>query len=36
VKIVYGNSKFKVWKATDDNSRNIIRRFDNYTKVAEK
>lgn len=36
VKIVYGNSKYKTWKSTDENTRNIILRFNNYTKIAEK
>jgi len=36
VKIVYGQSRFKVWKATDNNSRNILMRPENYTKTAEK
>jgi len=36
VKIIYGNSKYKTWKSTDENIRNIILRFDNYTKIAEK
>ncbi|MDQ1160713.1 uncharacterized protein YxeA [Chryseobacterium sp. SORGH_AS 447] len=36
VKIVYGNSKYKTWKSTDENTRNIILRSNNYTKIAEK
>jgi len=36
VKIVYDNSKFKVWKSSDENPRNIIKRFDNYTKLKEE
>ncbi|WP_294284191.1 hypothetical protein [uncultured Chryseobacterium sp.] len=33
VKIVYGQNRFKVWKATDNNS---LMREENYQKTAEK
>ncbi len=36
VKIVYGQNRFKVWKATDNNSRNILMRDENYIKTVEK
>ncbi len=36
VKIVYGQSRFKVWKATDNNSRNVILKHENYIKTAEE
>ncbi|WP_146941483.1 hypothetical protein [Chryseobacterium hagamense] len=36
VKIVYEQNRFKIWKATDNNSRNILMRDENYTKTAEK
>ncbi len=36
VKIVYGQSRFKVWKATDNYSRNVILKDENYIKTAEK
>lgn len=36
VKIVYDNSKFKVWKSSDESPRNIIKSFDNYTKLKEE
>ncbi len=36
VKIVYGQSRFKVWKAADNSSRNIILKHENYIKTADK
>nr|WP_314497405.1 hypothetical protein [uncultured Chryseobacterium sp.] len=36
IKIVYGQSKFKIWKSADINSRNILMKKENYTKTVEK